>query len=246
MKKATLLALAVGLALPAWADEAVIRKNLAQRMVDLPAIDEVSRTPMAGLWEVRFGTDVLYTDAEGNFLIEGSVIDTRSKANLTQQRIDKLTAIAFEDLPLKDAMVVKQGTGARRVAVFADPNCGYCKQFERTLLALPDVTIYTFLYPILGPDSQAKSRAIWCSKDAMKTWRSWMLDGNVPPRTMGECDVQALARNTAFGRKYRVNGTPAIVFEDGQRSAGALSAADLSRRVAEATAARAKAPAKKS
>jgi thiol:disulfide interchange protein DsbC len=132
------------------------------------------------------------------------------------------------------------------VAVFADPNCGYCKQFERTLLALPDVTIYTFLYPILGPDSQSKSRAIWCSKDAMKTWRGWMLDGNVPPRTMGECDVQALARNTAFGRKYRINGTPAIVFEDGQRSAGALSAADLSRRVAEATAARAKAPAKKS
>jgi thiol:disulfide interchange protein DsbC len=132
------------------------------------------------------------------------------------------------------------------VAVFADPNCGYCKQFERTLLALPDVTIYTFLYPILGPDSQSKSRAIWCSKDAMKTWRSWMLDGNMPPRMMGECDAQALARNTAFGRKYRINGTPAIVFEDGQRSAGALSAADLSRRVAEATAARAKAPAKKS
>jgi thiol:disulfide interchange protein DsbC len=246
MKRASLLALAVGLALPAWADEAVIRKNLAQRMADLPPIDEVSRTPMAGLWEVRFGAEVLYTDAEGNFLIEGSVIDTRSKANLTQQRIDKLTAIAFEDLPLKDAMVVKQGTGARRVAVFADPNCGYCKQFERTLLALPDVTIYTFLYPILGPDSQSKSRAIWCSKDAMKTWRSWMLDGTVPPRMMGECDVQALARNTTFGRKYRINGTPAIVFEDGQRSAGALSAADLSKRVAEATAARAKAPAKKS
>jgi thiol:disulfide interchange protein DsbC len=151
-------------------------------------------------------------------------------------------------LPLKDAFVIKQGQGTRRLAVFADPNCGYCKQLERDLAALPDVTIYTFLLPILGPDSQAKSRSIWCAKNAGKTWRSWMIDGAAPVRTMGECDAQALDRNSAFGRKYRINGTPAIVFEDGQRSAGAMSAADMAKRLAEATAARsgAKAPPKKS
>jgi thiol:disulfide interchange protein DsbC len=223
--------LALAVALPVSADEAAIRRNLPQRMPDMPKIDEVSKAPVPGLWEVRIGFDLFYTDADGNYLIEGSILDTRSRSNLTQQRIDKLTAIAFDELPLKDAMVIKQGSGTRRLAVFADPNCGYCKRLERDLLALPDVTIYTFLYPILGPDSLTKSRAIWCAKDAMATWRAWMIDGAAPPRTMGSCDVQALERNTAFGRKYRISGTPAIVFEDGQRSAGALPAAELSRRL---------------
>jgi thiol:disulfide interchange protein DsbC len=237
---------ACALAGAAHADEATIRKNLAQRMPDLPRIDEVIRAPVPGLWEVRVGFDVFYTDAEGNWLIDGSIIDTRTKANLTRERIERLTAIAFDDLPLKDAFVIKQGKGTRRLAVFADPNCGYCKQLERDLAALPDVTIYTFLLPILGPDSAAKSRSIWCAKDAGRTWRAWMIDGAAPVRAMGACDAQALDRNTAFGRKYRINGTPALVFEDGLRSAGAMSAADLAKRLAEATAARAKAPLKKS
>ena len=240
---ALLLAVA---AVPGRADEATIRKNLAQRLPDMPRIDEVSRTPMAGLWEVRMGAELLYTDAEGNYLIDGTLIDARTRANLTKERVDKLTAIAFDDLPLKDAMVIRQGDGSRRLAVFADPNCGYCKQLERDLLALPNVTIYTFLYPILGPDSTAKSRAIWCAKDAMKAWRAWMIDGAAPPRAMGTCDTAALDRNAVFGRKYRINATPALVFEDGRRSSGALPAAELSRRLTEAGAQRAKGGDKKS
>lgn len=220
---------------PALADEAVIRKNIAQRLPNFPKIDEVSKTPMPGVWEVRIGSDLLYTDAEGAYLIEGgSIIDTRSRANLTQQRVDKLTAISFKDLPLKDAMVIKQGNGSRKLAVFGDPNCGYCKRLERDLQALKDVTIYTFLYPVLGPDSDAKSRAIWCSKDAMSTWRGWMLDGAAPPRTMGSCDTAAIERNVAFGRKYRINGTPALVFEDGVRVPGAMPAEQLEKRLVEA------------
>jgi thiol:disulfide interchange protein DsbC len=232
----------------AMANEATIRRNLAQRMPDMPKIDEVIRSPVPGLWEVRVGFEVFYTDAEGQWLIDGSIIDTRTKANLTRERIDQLTAIAFDDLPLKDAFVIKQGKGTRRLAVFGDPNCGYCKQLERDLVALPDVTIYTFLLPILGADSAVKARSIWCAKDAGKTWRAWMIDGAAPIRPMGACDTQALDRNTAFGRKYRINGTPALVFEDGLRTAGAMSAADLAKRLAEATAARsgAKASPKKS
>ncbi|HET9976902.1 MAG TPA: DsbC family protein [Burkholderiaceae bacterium] len=230
--------LALALAGAAHANEAVIRKNLAQRMADLPPIDEVSRAPVPGLWEVRVGFDVFYTDAEGNWLIDGAIIDTKTRKNLTRERTERLTAIAFDALPLKDAFVIKQGQGTRRLAVFADPNCGYCKQLERDLVALPDVTIYTFLLPILGPDSQAKSRSIWCAKDVGKTWRAWMIDGNAPTRTMGPCDALALDRNTAFGRKYRINGTPALVFEDGVRSAGAMPAAEIAKRMAEATAAR--------
>ena len=235
-----LAVLAIGLTLgvlaaPASADEAAIRKNLVERLpADFPKIDEVTKTPIAGLWEVRIGSDVLYTDELGNHIIQGTVFDTRAKVNLTEKRIEKLTAINFAALPLKDAMVVKQGTGARKLAVFADPNCGYCKRFERDLLAVKDVTIYTFLYPVLGPDSADKSRSIWCSKDAMKTWRAWMIDGTAPAKPSGACDAGAIERNSAFGRKYRINGTPALLFEDGKRVPGAMAAADVEKRLAEA------------
>ena len=142
--------------------------------------------------------------------------------------------MAFDALPLKDAMVVRQGTGKRKVAIFADPNCGYCKRFERDLLSAKDVTIYTFLYPVLGEDSTDKSRAIWCTKDAQATWRAWMIDGKTPPKTMGACDSAAIDRNVAFGQKYRISGTPAIIFEDGRRVPGAISAAQLEKALAEA------------
>ena len=234
LRSLTLLALAAAMAWPVAAQEAVIRKNLAERLPDFPKIDEVSKTPIPGLWEVRIGNELLYTDEQGNHVIQGTVFDTRNKVNLTEQRLDKLNAIDFDKLPLKDAMVVKQGSGARKLAVFADPNCGYCKRFERDLLTVKDVTIYTFLYPVLGPDSNDKSRAIWCSKDAMKTWRAWMIDGAAPPKVTGTCDTAAIERNSAFGRKHRINGTPAILFEDGKRVPGAMPAAEVEKRLAEA------------
>lgn len=234
VRSISLLALAAALAWPALAQEAQIRKNLAERLPDFPKIDEVSRTPIPGLWELRIGNEVLYTDEQGNHIVQGTLFDTKAKVNLTEKRIAKLTAIDFDQLPLKDSMVVKQGTGARKLAVFADPNCGYCKRLERDMLAVKDVTIYTFLYPVLGPDSNDKSRSIWCSKDAMKTWRAWMLDGTMPAKVMGACNTDAIERNTAFGRKYRINGTPALLFEDGQRVQGALPAAELEKRLAEA------------
>jgi thiol:disulfide interchange protein DsbC len=236
MKKTLILcAMAALLAVPVLANEAVIRKSLAQRLPNFPAPDEISKTAMPGIWEVRVGSDLWYTDPEGAFLIEGGhIIDTQNRTNLTQQRMDKLTAIRFEELPIKDAMVFKQGNGTRRMAVFADPNCGYCKHLERDLVALKDVTIYTFLYPVLGPDSDTKSRAIACNKDSASTWRDWMINGVPAPRVMGACDTKAVDRNVAFGRKYRINGTPAIVFEDGQRVPGAMSLSDLEKRLVEA------------
>ena len=221
---AAVAALAAGNAL---ADEAAIRKNLAERMPTFPKIDEVTKTPVPGLWEVRIGTEVLYTDDDGAYLIEGQIIDLRSKTNLTEERIAKLTAIDFAALPLKDAIVWKQGTGARKLVVFADPNCGYCKRFERDLNNVKDVTVYTFLYPILGPDSTEKSRSIWCSKEPMKSWRAWMLDGTAPQRTADSCDLSVLDRNLALGRKHKVNGTPALVFENGKRVPGAMSAGEV-------------------
>jgi thiol:disulfide interchange protein DsbC len=218
----------------AAAQEAQIRKNLAERLPNLPKIDEVSKTPIPGLYEVRIGNDIVYADEQGNHLIQGNLIDTRTRTDLTEARLNKLSAIDFAELPLKDALVIKQGNGKRRIAVFGDPNCGYCKRFERDLAKLQDVTIYTFLYPILGADSSAKSKDIWCAQDGAKAWRAWMIDGVTPPKSMGACDTGALERNVAFGKKHRVQGTPAAIFEDGTRVPGAISLDALEKQLAAA------------
>ena len=223
--RSTLVAvLAATLSPIGFAQEAVIRENLAKRLPDMPKIDEVTKTPIPGLYEVRMGTEVIYTDEHGDHVIEGTLIETKTRTNLTEARIDKLTAIDFAALPQKDAIVWKQGTGARKLVVFADPNCGYCKKFENDMQQVKDVTVYTFLYPILGGDSPEKSRDIWCAKDNGAVWRDWMIKGAAPKRTMGQCDISALQRNLALGKKFRVNGTPALVFEDGKRVPGALPA----------------------
>jgi len=131
----------------ASADDNAIRKNIAERFPEWPKIDEISKTPIPGLYELRLGSEIFYTDEQGNHLIEGALIETKTRENLTEARVAKLTAIDFASLPLKDAIVWKQGTGARKLVIFADPNCGYCKKFERDLQQIKDVTVYTFLYP---------------------------------------------------------------------------------------------------
>jgi thiol:disulfide interchange protein DsbC len=229
---------AAGLLAAPWAmaqNVALIKKNIAERMPEFPPVDEVSKTPIPGLYELRVGGQVFYTDEQGNHLIEGEIFDTRSKVNLTQARLEKINAIDFASLPLKDAIVWKNGTGKRKLVVFADPNCGYCKRFERTLQDVKDVTVYTFVIPILGGDSPEKSRAIWCQKDNTTAWRDWMLNGKPPARVMGNCDTSAIERNLALSRKFHVNGTPAVVFEDGTRTPGAIPADQVEKRFAQAS-----------
>lgn len=232
------LAALMGCAAAALADEAAIRKHITERLPSLPKIDEISKTPIPGLYELRIGTDIFYADEQGNHLIQGSIIDTRTRTDLTQARIDKLTAVDFATLPLKDAVLIKQGSGARRLVIFADPNCGYCKHIERDLLTLKDVSIYTFLYPILGPDSIVKSKDIWCAKEPGKTWRAWMVDAQLPAKAPSGCDTGALERNVALGHKYRIEGTPGVVFEDGTRAPGAIPAAQIEQRLQAASAAK--------
>jgi len=224
----SLLALA---SLPALANEAVIRKAFAERMPNAPKIDEVRPAPVPGLWEVRIGNELRYTDATGSYLIEGEIYDLKAKKNLTEERVTQINRVDFASLPLKDAIVWKSGTGKRRIAVFADPNCGYCKRFEKSLQDVKDVTVYTFLIPILGGDSPEKSRAIWCSKDSASAWMGWMLRGEQPVKPAAGCDDAAIERNLALSRKIRVNGTPAILLEDGSRIPGAVGAVELERRL---------------
>ncbi|MDO4769227.1 MAG: DsbC family protein [Brachymonas sp.] len=206
--------------------EAAIRKNLQERLPGFPPIAEVRSTPVAGLYEVRVGADgIFYTDAQGDYLIQGAILDTKNRKNLTEERLQALNSIAFDKLPLKDAIVSKKGDGSRKIAVFADPNCGYCKRFESELQKLNNVTVYTFLYPILGPDSTAKAKNIWCAKDRSKVWHDWMIDGKTP--SAAQCEDDVTQRNLALGRQFNINGTPAIVLGSGQRIGGFVEAAAL-------------------
>ena len=228
---AACLTLNLGMNLNVQAQEATLRKNLAERLPALAKIDEISKTPIAGLFEIRLnGSDIYYTDAEGNYLIQGSLIDLKQKRNLTEERIDKLSAIDFDSLPLKNAFTQVRGTGKRKLAIFADPNCGYCKRFEKDLAKIENVTIYHILFPILGEDSQVKAKNIWCAKDKAKTWNDWMLNGVTPPAI--KCDATAVDANVEFGKKNRVTGTPALFFADGSRVPGAIDAKQIEKLLA--------------
>ncbi len=218
----------------ALAQEAVIRKNIAQRLPNLKAIDEVSKTAIPGVFELRVnGTEIFYTDAKGNYLIEGSLIDVRAQRNLTEERVNKLTAIKFDELPFKDAFTIVRGNGKRKIAVFEDPNCGYCKRFERDLQKVDNVTVYMFLYPILGGDSAEKSKAIWCTKEPGKAWQDWMVRDQQAPAAAPGCDAAALARNADFGRTFKITGTPTLFFVDGARVPGAVDAKQVEKILSE-------------
>jgi thiol:disulfide interchange protein DsbC len=220
-----------GSALNATAGEAEIRKNLAARIPQFAKIDEVTKAPIPGLYEVRVnGFEIFYTDEQGNYLLQGNLIDVKERKNLTEERIEKLSQVAFDKLPAKDAIKIVRGNGKRRLAVFADPNCGYCKQFERDLTKIDNVTIQLFLYPVLGPDSVVKSRNIWCAKDKAKSWDDWMQRGVAP--AAAECDTTALTRNREFGQKYNITGTPTLIFSDGTRAPGAIPAAQVEKQLA--------------
>jgi len=229
-----LAAAALTLSLSATAQEAAIRKTLAERIPQMEKIDEVQPTSMPGLYEVRIGTDIFYTDAKGNYLIQGELIDTRARRNLTEDRINKLSAVDFAALPFKDAFTIVRGDGKRKLAVFEDPNCGYCKRFERDMQNVDNVTVYLFLYPILSPDSAEKSRNIWCAKDRAAAWEDYMVRDKAP--TAATCDTSALQRNLAFGKKYKITGTPTLIFADGSRVPGAIPAKDVEKRLGEPTA----------
>jgi thiol:disulfide interchange protein DsbC len=201
-------------------------KKLGRAFAFSAQIEEISKTPMPGVFEVRVqGNELLYTDAKGDFLIQGALIDTKQKRNLTEERTDKLSAVSFDSIPLKYAFTQVKGTGKRKLVIFADPNCGYCKRFEKDLQKIDNVTIYHMLYPVLGEDSKVKSRNIACAKDRAKTWNDWMLQGVVPPAAV--CDNHNIEAIVEFGKKSRINGTPTLFVADGTRVPGAIDAAQV-------------------
>lgn len=212
------LSLAAGMA---HAGEAEIRKAAASLGL---TPDEVRKTEPLGLYEVRIGDDLWYADDKGSYLIHGDIIDVKAKANLTEVRRNKLAQIRFSDLPLELAVKTVRGNGKRVFATFEDPNCGYCKKLAKDMVGMNDITMYTFLLPILSADSGEKSKAIWCAADRSKAWSDWMVNGMAP--AAANCAVPT-AKVMALAEKYKIHGTPTIFLANGERIPGAVPAARL-------------------
>ena len=200
------------------ADESAVRTRVEQRFNAKP--DSATRMPF-GLWEIVIGTEVFYVDTEVNYAFVGRVLDAKTRDDLTAKKRDELLRVDFKTLPLDQAVKIVRGDGSRKLVTFEDPNCGYCKKLYRDIAGLKNVTIYTFLYPILSQDSFEKSKAIWCAKDRAKAWDEMMLGGKAPPAPPADCK-HPLQQNMDLGRKLEVTGTPTLVFADGRRMPGAV------------------------
>lgn len=217
----------------ALADEAEVRKGI-ENFVGSPAVESVARLPFGGLYEVVLKSgELVYTDDKVSFLIDGRVIDTKTRRDVTAARMAQLSAIDFASLPLDQAIKQVRGNGSRVVVSFEDPNCTYCKRLGKELAQMKDLTVYTFLFPILSPDSTEKSRNIWCAKDRAKAWNDWILDAKVP--AVAKCDSAVVDRNVELGQKLRINGTPTLFLADGRRLGGYVPAAELEQALASVT-----------
>jgi thiol:disulfide interchange protein DsbC len=220
----------------AIADEASLKKAIEAAYPKFK-VESVIKTPYAGLYEVFMGGQIIYTDEKLTFLIaEGRLVDPKTKRDVTGERMDELTKIDFNSLPLDQAIKVVKGNGSRKLVVFSDVDCPYCKRLEQNELSnISDVTVYTFLYPLvqLHPDSAAKSKSIWCADNRVKAWNDWIINNKLPEKT-GNCEVP-LEKVGELARKVGVNSTPTLFFADGKRMMGAQPAQEIERSLKAAT-----------
>lgn len=231
LKKMLPLALATLFIATASADEAEIKKAMEAKLG--AKIESVTKSGYLGLYEIYADGNILYTDEKMTaFLAGAQLIDGKSMKNVTEERMHKLTAITFSELPFERAIKQVRGDGKRVLATFEDPNCGYCKRLAKDLQKLDNVTIYTFLLPILSEDSLKKSKQIWCSADRAKSWNEWMVDGKAPTGK-DDCDTSAVTKNQEFGRRLNINGTPTVFFADGQRVPGAIPVAKIEQKLSQ-------------
>lgn len=211
------------LALPGEAD---IRKVISAKYPGAD-ISAVSKTPYGGLYEVMIDGDVIYATADGKYLFIGNVVDTATKRNLTAARMAKLQEVKWDSLPFSQAIKIVKGDGSRKLAVFSDPDCPYCRRFETELTKVDNVTIYTFLTPVqsLHPGAVNVAKQIWCEKDRINAWHDYMLKGE-KPKASATCD-NPVDENVALSNRLRVSGTPTLIFENGQRMPGMVPADKL-------------------
>lgn len=232
LKKLLPLVLLAAFGLSAIADEAEIRKSMEAKLGT--KVESVTKSGFMGLYEVYADGNIFYTDEKVTaIVVSGQLIDAKTMKNVTDERMKKLTAIKFNELPLDRAIKQVRGDGKRVMATFEDPNCGYCKRLAKDLQKLENVTIYTFLLPILSEDSVHKSKQIWCSADRAKSWNDWMVDGKAPSGRE-DCDTASVTKNQEFGRKLNITGTPTIFFADGERVPGAVPLARIEQKLSQA------------
>lgn len=210
-------------------NETQIKSELQKKMGSSANVKSVSASPVPGLYEVLVGGDVFYTDVNGKYLIQGDIIELASGKNITEQRQSDLNQIHWSDLQPANSIKIVRGNGARQIAVFADPNCGYCKKLEKSFQELDNVTIYTYLIPILSADSTTKAKQIWCSADSAKAWTNWMLNGSIPSGK-GDCNTP-IEKNMAQAKTFGVTGTPTLFFTDGSRFPGAAKVSDIEKKL---------------
>ncbi|MCY7387182.1 MAG: DsbC family protein [Burkholderiales bacterium] len=222
----------------AFANDAV-KQELAKKYPEVKA-ERITKTNYGNLFEIYAGGEIIYTDEKVTFLLLGTLVDAQTRVNVSEARLQKLNTIVFNDLPFDQAIKLVRGNGSRRMAIFEDPNCGYCKKFEQDVNALDNITAYIFAYPILAQDSVDKSKSIWCSPDRLKAWQDLMLREK-PPTAKGTCDTP-IDKVLALGRKMNVTGTPTTFFEDGERISGALPKDRIEAKLAAVKAAPAPAP----
>lgn len=205
-----------------------IRSDLQKKVGSNTKIKSVSPSPIPGIYEVLVGNEIFYTDANSKYLIQGEIIEIATGKNITEQKQADLNRIKWSELNTSNALKVVRGNGSRQLAVFSDPNCGYCKRLDKSLQQLDNVTIYTYLIPILSPDSAQKSKKIWCSADPQKTYIDWMING-IAPSGKSDCTTP-LDKNMAFAKTYGITGTPTLFFTDGSRFPGAVQIADIEKK----------------
>ena len=231
--KFTSLALAATLmfAATAQANESVIRKALTQQFPGA-TITSVLKTPYSGLFEVYFEGQLIYVDPQAKYVFSGDVIDLKNRTNLTQERLNRLQAVKWDSLPLNNALKTVKGNGARKLVVFSDVDCPYCRKFEAELAKVDNITVYTFLYPIEGlhPKAVQTSKQIWCAPDRNKAWDEYITRGTVPSND-GKC-ANPVDATIALGGKLKVGGTPTLVFANGVRVPGMVPAVQLERLLA--------------
>jgi len=219
------------------AEAAAVKKLLEQKFPGA-TVSNVSKSGYFGLYEAQFDGQLVYTDAKVAYVMVGAIYDTTTKQNLTEDRLRKLNRIAWDSLPLELALKKVKGNGTRKLAVFSDADCPFCKRFENELKGVDDVTVYTFLFPIdqLHPDAARKSKQIWCAPDRQKAWDEFFDAGKLPDNK-GDCETP-IAATQALGQKLKINATPTLVFADGSIIPGALPKdrleAELSKAAAEA------------
>ncbi len=237
LKKLLALILAAALGMPVLAEEASAKKadksSSVKEAIEAKLgtkVTSVNKSPYLGLYEVYAEGQILYTDEKLSVIIAGTLIDGKTMKNYSAERMQKLTAIKFTDLPLELAVKQVRGDGKRILASFEDPNCGYCKKLAKDTARLENVTIYTFLYPILSPDSLEKSNQIWCASDKAKAWNDWMQDGKAPSGK-SDCDTSAVQKTVELGRRLAITGTPTLFFADGERIPGAVPIAQIEKKL---------------